>query len=65
MTFEAERQLCAGWRTAATTAPLRHDVASCRCWCCAMCRGLEALILEVDRLTGPDGIGSGGVPGGV
>ena len=65
MTFEAERQLCAKWRAYATTAPMRHEVDACRCWVCAMCRGLESLILEVDRLTGPEGMGSGGVPGGV
>lgn len=63
MSFDAERHLCAAWRTAAPT--VGHQVNNCGCWTCQMTRGLEALIVEVDRLTGPvDDVGTGGVPGG-
>lgn len=66
MTLESERKLCAQWRAYAGGKPQgAHVVNACRCFACALCRGLEGVIAEVDKLTGPDDVGSGGVPGGV
>jgi hypothetical protein len=63
MRFENERHVCRIWRVKAPH--LSHVVDTCACYTCVLCRGLESLILEVDRLTGAEGVGSGGVPGGV
>jgi hypothetical protein len=65
MSLEQERHLCQAWRRAATFAQPPHVVETCQCWACNFCRACEGVILEVDRLTGADGVGSGGVPGGV
>lgn len=64
--LERERHLCQAWRqAAATTGAKPHVVDGCTCWTCTLCRALEATVVELDRLTGPDGVGTGGVPGGV
>ena len=70
MTLERERAMCQQWRQqqvdyAAAGARNVHPVDSCRCWVCVLCRALETTLVEVDRLTGPESVGSGGVPGGV
>ena len=67
--LDRERHLCQAWRQqqvdyAGAGAPNVHAVDTCTCWACTLCRALESTVLELDRLTGPDGVGSGGVPGG-
>lgn len=62
--LDRERHLCAAWRSALRNQP-GHDPETCQCWGCQFCRATEALLLEVDRLTGPENVGTGGVPGGV
>lgn len=63
--LERERGLCQQWRMAAVNLPAPHVVDTCQCWACHLCRACEALLVEVDRLTGPENVGTGGVPGGV
>jgi len=68
--IEYERALCQRWRSqqvpitvaAGTADQPPHQVDTCRCWVCVMCRALESALVEIDRLTGAEGVGSGGVP---